>query len=213
MDTNNKSSAKSITIILIVVILVVVGAIYYMMSRGSSAPASQGNNTAQTSGNQPVTTATPLTGNLYTSSADGFSAGFPGTPNVTNTTFDSPSAGTIPLTEYKDVTNVSTDAYYAVYVYHYPASYQFASDYVGEALTSFLSVVNSKYPGSVIASKTPTQFSGNPSLSAIISVPHASGAANDYLLITTKGQNAYIISTYGTSQEDFNTFTSSFVFN
>jgi len=210
MDTANKSSSKSIIIIVVVVILVVIGIIYYAMSRGTAAaPAAQGNNV---SANQP-TTATAPGANLYTSTADGFSAGFPGTPDVTNTTFDSPSAGTIPLTEYKQVTDASTDAYYAVYVYHYPTSYHFASDYLGEALTSFLSVVNSKYPGSVIASQTPTQFSGNPAFSAVISVPHASGTGDDDLLITTKGQNAYILSTYGMTQNDFNTFTSSFVFN
>jgi len=156
----------------------------------------------------PTAAAPSSTPPAYASPADAFSVQFPGTPTITNLTYNSPTAGPVPLTEYKVASDESVNAYYGVYVYHYPTEYQFANDYLMAALTSFDADINAKYPGTTIASKTQTSFLGDNALSGVITLP----AGTEYALFTVKGQDAYIISSYGVSQSEYSTFLNSFAF-
>lgn len=191
----NKKSI--IWIIVGIVVVVVVIAVVAMGQHGGSS-----NN------QQAATTQPPSSASAYTSAADAFSVQFPGTPTITNLTYNSPTAGAVPLTEYKVASNESVNAYYGVYVYHYPANYQFSSVYLTTALTSFDDAINAKYPGTTITSKTSTQFLGGDALSATMTLP----AGTEYALFTVKGQNAYIVSSYGVSQSEFTAFLNSFAF-
>lgn len=198
---------KSITWIAVGVVIVII-IVFVVLGHGGSSQNQQAATQAPTQ--TPVAeTGTPSAPSAYTSAVDAFSVRFPGgTPTVTNLTYSSPTAGTVPLTEYKVTSGESVNAYYGVYVYHYPAGYQFASDYLTTALTSFTDAINAKYPGTTIASKTQTQFLGDNALSATIAIP----GGTEYALFTVKGQNAYIISSYGVSQSEYSAFLNSFSF-
>jgi hypothetical protein len=212
------------TIIIAIIVILIVIAVIVAATTGnhSSSPTTVGSNNVQTqqpTGNGQPTATNPQSSSTapasasYTSTKDGFSVNFPGIPQVTNTIFNSPSSGAIPLTQYKDIS--TGNAYYAVYVYHYPTNYQFSSTYLSLALKAFAAVVNIKYPGSVITSQASSQFLGNSAISAAISVKVTSGktaTTDNYILITTKGHNTYIIGTYGMTQDDYNKFQSSFAF-
>lgn len=200
----NKGAKKWMTVIVIVAILVVV-IVIAVLAFGNHAAAP----TATQNGNQQAATTAPS----YTSSKDGFAVNFPGTPTVTTTMFNSMTAGSLPLTTYKEMASgTSSKAFYEVMVYHYPATYQFPDNYLAGALQVFGLAVNAKYSGTTIVDQTPTQFLGAPALFATITVP-AEGTTNyDYVLLTTRGENTYIINTYGLSESDYNTFVGSFSF-
>lgn len=211
---NNRTNKRSIVIgVVIILVLVVVTAIVFWGGHATTPTA--GTNTPA-----PTPAAIPTATASYTSAKeDGFAVNFPATPQVTTTMFNSLTAGSFPLTEYKTASaSGSKGAYYAVFVYHYPASYHFPDNYLAGALQVFGMAVNSRFPGTTIAQQTPTQFLGNPALSAVITVPIPAGLGkgttptSDYLLITTKGQNTYIVSTYGLSQDDYDAFIGSFSF-
>jgi cytoskeletal protein RodZ len=201
---------KSIVWIVVGVVVVLIIAVAVFGHRGSSQnqPAAAQAPTNQTPAAGTSAAAPSSAPSAYTSSADAFSVQFPGTPTVTNLTYNSPTAGAVPLTEYKVASDESVNAYYGVYVYHYPAGYQFASDYLTTALTSFRDVINAKYPGATITSKTQTQFLGGTALSATITLP----IGTEYALFTVKGLDAYIISSYGVSQSEYAAFLNSFAF-
>lgn len=195
----NKKSIVWLVVGIVAVVMIVIALV--TLGHSGSSPSQQ-------AASQSPAANTPSGPSAYTSTADAFSVQFPGTPAVTNLTYNSPTAGTIPLTEYKVASSESVNAYYGVYVYHYPASYQFGSDYLTAALNSFDAAINAKYPGTTIASQTPTQFLGNNALSATMTLP----VGTEYALFTTKGQNAYIISSYGVSQSEYAAFLDSFTF-
>ncbi|HEY5220527.1 MAG TPA: hypothetical protein VIJ29_00035 [Candidatus Paceibacterota bacterium] len=199
METSNGTSKRTIVIVVVVVLIVAVIIAVVAFGNHAAAPTTQ---------SQPAAT-TP--GASYTSPSDKFAVNFPGTPDVTNTTFDSPSAGTIPMTEYKESASGGTaNAYDFVFTYHYPASYTFPATYLSGALTEFAASVSAKYPGATIIRQGPTQFLGAPAISADIEIPDG---GDTYLLVITKGQNGYIIGTYGLPQSDYLSFVGSFVFN
>lgn len=204
---------KSIVWTVVGIVVVIVIAVVVLAHSGSSQNQPATAPTPQTPTQTPPTGTAPAaapssTASAYASSADAFSVDFPGTPTVTNLTYNSPTAGAVPLTEYKVASDESVNAYYGVYVYHYPAGYKFSSSYLTTALTSFDDAINAKYPGTTIASKIPTQFLGNDALSATLTL--ADGT--EYALFTIKGQNAYIISSYGVSQSEYTAFLNSFTF-
>lgn len=198
---------KSIVWMVVGIVIAIIIAVVLLMRGGSSQ--NQGT-TTQTQTQAATATAAPSTPPPYTSTTDAFSVQFPGTetPTVTNLTYHSPTAGMVPFTEYKVASNESVNAYYGVYVYHYPAGYRFASDYLTVALASFDDAIDAQYPGTTIAKKTQTQFLGGNALSATITLPFGT----EYALFTVKGQNAYIVSSYGVSQSEYNTFLNSFAF-
>jgi len=204
----------TITIVVIVVVVLIVAAVLAMGNRGGAPqaqlpPAQTGSNGQTAQPMQP----TSAPAGLYTSSDDGFSANFSGTPKVTKTQFNSLTAGNIPVTEYRMQSGSgSSTKYYAVSVYHYPASYQFPSGYLAAAMKVFAMGVSAKYPGAKLASQTPTQLQGNPAVSGVITVPVSMSKESGYLIITVKGQNTYGIGTYGVDQDSFNAFVNSFVF-
>jgi hypothetical protein len=198
-----KNKNAVIITVVVVIIIVIVVAIFAFGNHASPAAA---NAPASNAGGAAAQTASTPT---YISSADGFSAGFSGTPAITDTTFDSPTAGSIPMTQYKEAASGSAGAYDGVFVDHYPASYTFTSDYLTGALTEFTASVNEKYPGSKLMSQAATQFEGMPAITGVVTVPAGGATADDYVLITTKGRNAYIVTAYGTGQNSFNTFLAS----
>jgi len=199
--SNWKSKGWIIAIVVIVAIVIIVIAVVAAEHHGAQSPTAQ-NGTSQT----------PSRGS-YTSSADGFSVNFPETPQITTTTFNSMTAGSLPLTIYKATsTGGSAGAYYAAMVYHYPADYQFPDNYLTGALQVFGMAVNARHPGTAIASQTTIQFLGAPAISALVTVPIGNVATNDYVLITTKGKNTYILDTYGLPQSDHDSFVNSFSF-
>jgi hypothetical protein len=202
LDFFTVMSKKNIWIIVVVVVVIlIVWAVFAVMDHGSGAPTQpqQGQSTAPA--------------NLYTSSADGFSANFSGTPQVAKTTFNSPTAGSIPVTKYMaESGSGSSTKYYAVDVYHYPQSYQFPSGYLTGAMDIYAMAVNSKYPGAKLTSAQPTQFLGNAAMQSTITVTIDGQQSENYVLITTKGQNMYGIGTYGMDQSDYNAFVHSFTF-
>lgn len=201
METSNGNNKRMIVIVAVIV-LVIAAIIITVVAFGNHAAAPTQNSA--------TTGATTTPSASYTSPSDNFAVNFPGSPVVTNTTFDSPTAGTIPMTEYKKSASGGTaNAYDAIFVYHYPASYTFTSDYLTGALTEFSAAVSAKYPGAMIMNQAATQFLGASALSATIMIPNGD---DTYLLITTKGQSSYIVATYGLSQSDFNSFVGSFAF-
>lgn len=203
-DMNKKLIAWTVAGIVVVIIIAVLA-----LGHGASPQNQQAVTTNQIPAATTTFTATSSAASVYTSTADAFSAQFPGgTPIATTLTYDSPTAGTIPLIEYKMASADSVNAYYGVYVYHYPANYKFASDYLSGALTSFDDDINAKYPGTTITSKMQTQFLGSDALSATMTLPDGT----EYALVTTHGQNAYIIASYGVLQSEYNAFLNSFSF-
>lgn len=207
---------KTIITIAVVVVVVLVAVAVFALGNHGGAPQSQTQSPSQSA--QPAQTgsnsqtASAPTG-LYTSSDDGFSVNFSGTPSVNKSLFNSLTAGSIPLTEYRVQSgNGSSTKYYEVNVYHYPQSYQFPSGYLSAATQIFAMAVGAKYPGAKLASQTPTQFLGNPAMSGTITVPVFGNQGFVYLLITVKGQNTYGIGTYGMDQNAYNAFVNSFTF-
>jgi hypothetical protein len=179
--------------------------------------------TASTSTSQAVsqlsTISAPAPTTAYTSAKDGFSINFPGTPTVSNSYLQSPAAGPILQTEYREqYSNNGQYAFYTVYVFHYPQSYQFSSDYLSSALQIFNGIVSMGFPGSAITSQQNTQLLGNPALTAQLTIPYkakgSSTAVNtgDYVLITTNGHNAYVVSAYGMVQSNYTAFVNSLKF-
>jgi hypothetical protein len=127
--------------------------------------------------------------------------------------YNSMTAGSLPLTTYKEAASgTSPNAFDEVMVYHYPATYQFPDNYLAGVLQVFGLTINSKYPGTTIVDQTPTQFLGAPALFATVTVPAEGTTNDDYVLLTTRGQNTYIINTYGASQSSYNSFIGSFSF-
>lgn len=197
---NGKSKGWMVAIVVVVVIVLVV--VIAVSARNGAQPPTAQSGSAQA----------PSRGS-YTSSADGFSVNFPGPPQVVTTTFNSMTAGSLPLTTYKATApGSSTAAYYAVMVYHYPASYRFPDNYLAGALQVFGMAVNVKHPGTAIATQTPTQLEGQPALSALVTVPINGVNTDDYVMITTKGQDTYILDEYGLPESDFTSFIGSFSF-
>jgi len=189
-------------IIVIIVVVLIAWAILATMDRGGSA---------QTQSQQSQSAAIPT--NFYTSSADGFSVNFSGTPQVTKTTFNSPTAGSIPATKYMMASGSgSSTKYYAVDVYHYPQSYRFPSGYLTGAMDVYTMAVKAKYPGAKLTSSQPTQFLGGAAMAGTITVMIDGQPSENYVLIATKGQNTYGIGTYGMDQSDYNAFVNSFTF-
>jgi hypothetical protein len=187
--------------------------------KGGTAPVGQlpPQNAVQPTGNQLTSIDAPVPTLPYVSAKDSFSINFTGAPIVTATTFNSPTAGPIPMTTYKETFSKSNGTgYYAVYVYHYPASYQFVNDYLNGALNTFTSAVKINYPGAQITNQNTIQFQGQSALSALINIPITRSGkttnTGDYLIVTTKGQDAYIISTYDMVQSNFTAFSNSFAF-
>jgi VCBS repeat-containing protein len=204
---------KIIISIVVVVVVVLIGwAILAAGNHGNVPQAQTQAQPAQAGTNNPAPAGQPVVGS-YTSSADGFSVNFTETPQVTKTTFTSPTAGTIPLTKYV-VTSGSgaSEQYYAIDVYHYPQTYQFPSGYLTGALGIFAIAVNAKYPGAKLTSSQTTQLLGNPAIQGTFTVTTSGQQSQDYVTITTKGQNTYGIGTYGVSQSDYNAFVNSFMF-
>lgn len=204
---------KIVVSIVVIIVVVLIGWAIFAASNHSAAtqPSSQ-SQPAQAGTNNPAPAAQPVAGS-YTSSADGFSVNFAGPPQVTKTTFTSPTAGAIPLTKYV-VTSGSgaSEQYYAIDVYHYPASYQFPSGYLTGALDIFAMAVSAKYPGAKLTSSQTTQLLGNPAIQGTFTVTTSGKQSQDYVTITTKGRNTYGIGTYGISQSDYNAFVNSFMF-
>jgi hypothetical protein len=197
---------KNTIIAVVVIVIVVVGIAIFALGDHGTSPTQSQTQTATTTTTQ---TAQASTGS-YTSSADGFSVNFPSTPEVSQTSFTSPSAGTIPLTKY--TSQAATGANYVIYVYHYPGSYTFSSSYLSDAMQLFVSEVNTKYPGTKVQSQTQTEFLGNAAVSAVLSVPISGSNVTGYVLITTKDQNTYGFGTYGADQDAYNAFVNSFAY-
>lgn len=156
----------------------------------------------------------------YMSNDDSFVVNFPTAPKVTHTMYKSKSTGAIPLTEYtQDYTSGGERAWYKVAVYHFPDNYMFADNFLDESADVYVGSVSAMHPGTKITSHQKTQFLGNPAITGTVTVPVRLGLrsahttdTNDYVLMTVKGQNLYIISTYGTTQDNFNSFINSFQF-
>ncbi len=208
---------KTTIIVVIIVIVVLIGLAFFMFGGHGSAPQTQ---PSQAGGNtQPpaapaAPTASPAATGLYTSPDDGFAVNFSGTtPQVTKSTFNSPTAGPIPLTKYivQTGTGLSTQ-YYVIYVYHYPQTYQFPTGYLTGAMNLFAAAVSAKYPGAKLTSQEQTQLLGAPAVAGTITVQISGQSFDNYLVITTKNQNTYGIGTYGLSQSDYNAFVNSFTF-
>ena len=193
-----------ITIVVIVVIVVIAAAVLLMGNHGTPAQQAAVNNPA----GQQAPAPTP-----YAASADGFSVTFPSAPQVTSSIFQSPSAGSMPLTKYEEISmNGISPAYYAVYVYHYPATYKFPANYLSGAVQVFAKAVNEKYPGARLANETSSQLSGNPAMMGIINLPAATGGAKAYATVSVKNGNTYFVGSYGVPQSDYTTFVNSFSF-
>ena len=184
-----------------------------VITRSSSSPTS-------TNSSQLKTIAVPAPKMAFESSSDNFMVNFPDNPTTLTSTFDSPTAGPIPVTEYREqYTSGLEYAYYTIFVYHYPANYSFSSDYLTGALDTFRVVVNSTFPGTTIASEHSTTFQNVAALSGELTVPvkltlssTTKTNTGDNLLITTNKQNAYIINCYGMPVADYNLFLNSFKF-
>ena len=163
---------------------------------------------------QPTPAPVPApTAGSYVSPDDGFSANFSGTPTISKTQFNSLTAGSIPLTQYKVQSGSgSSTKYSAISVYHYPKSYVFPSGYLNAAIQIFAMGIAAKYPGTKLTSASPAEFAGNPAISGVITVPVSGKQETAYLIITTKGQNTYGIGTYGMDQASYTAFVNSFTF-
>jgi uncharacterized protein YxeA len=195
-------------VVVIVVVILIAWAIFATMNHGGGA---QTQSQPAQAGSNGQSAAVPA--NLYTSSVDGFSVNFSGTPQVTKTTFNSPTAGSIPVTKYMaESGSGSSTKYYAVDVYHYPQSYQFPSGYLTGAMDIYAMAASAKYPGAKLTSSQSTQFLGSAAMAGTITITIDGQQSENYVLITTKGQNTYGIGTYGMDQSDYNAFVNSFTF-
>lgn len=196
--------------------LVAIGVILVVVLTRSSNNSTGNNTTAA----QLKTITVPAPKMAFESTSDNFMVNFPDNPTTLTSTFDSPTAGRIPVTEYREqYTSGLEYAYYTIFVYHYPAGYSFASDYLNGALDTFRSVVNSTFPGTTIASEHSTTLFNAPALSGDLTVPvrltlssTTKTDTGDNLLVTTNKQNAYIINCYGMPVADYNLFLNSFKF-
>jgi hypothetical protein len=200
---SNQDGISKVYLAMAGVIVIVIVAILFL-SLGKS-PAK--NNTSST-------TTMP---SQYKSTNDNFSINFPSSPKVTTSTFNSPTAGEIPLTTYREQdASGSENIYYTVYVYHYPSSYQFASDYLNVALEAYATALSDDYPGSSLSTQKSTTVLGNTAIYGLLTVPLKSSTDNsttntpDYVTITIKNKNVYEISSYGIPQRPYNSFVSSF---
>ena len=52
-----------------------------------------------------------------------------------------------------------------IIVFHYPATYQFPSNYLTGALQMFGMIINAKYPGTTVAAQPQSQFLGGTAIS------------------------------------------------
>jgi hypothetical protein len=174
----------------------------------------------ETGDNQVKSLDVPAPTVAYTSNIDGFVVNFPTVPTVNNTTYKSKSTGAIPLTEYtQEYTSGLERAWYKVAVYHFPSSYKFADNFLDDSADVYVGSVSAMHPGSKVASHEKTHFLGNPAITGTVTVPVRVGLrgtttidTNDYVMMTVKGQNLYIISTYGTTQDNYYSFINSFLF-
>ena len=162
----------------------------------------------------------PAPATPYTSQNDGFAVNFPTAPKVENTTYKSNSAGIIPLTEYtQEYSSGLERAWYKVAVYHFPTNYKFADNFLDESADAYIGSVNAMHPGSKVASHQKTEFLGNPAITGTVTVPvrlalrsAVTTDTNNYATMTVKGKDLYIISTYGTTKDNFDSFINSFKF-
>jgi hypothetical protein len=162
----------------------------------------------------------PAPAAAYSSTVDGFTVNFPSVPKITKSTAPSPTAGPIPVTEYRKLFSSGSEyAFYTVSVYHYPSTFKLTSDYLSTGLQTFTKILTDLFPGTEIASQQSAKFLGNPSLTGTLSVPvkltsgsTATTDTGDYFTATIKGQNIYIISAYGMDQSNYNAFLNSFKF-
>jgi hypothetical protein len=202
------------TIIAVVVVAVVLIAAFFMLgSHGASqTPQPQSAQTGATTQTQPGQP-TPASASLYTSSDGGFSVNLPGTPQANTKTITSPSAGSISETDYTFVSSANgKGVLYMIVVFHYPATYQFSSNYLTGALQMFGTIINSKYPGTKVTAEPQSQFLGNAAISASVVVPFMGAPTSGNVLITTHNHNTYVVSAYGLSQSDYTAFQNSFTF-
>jgi hypothetical protein len=195
---NNKT-----IVIVVAVIVVLIIAFFAFGNHGAPAPTS----TEQAQQN------TPPTPTPYVSATDGFSVNLPGTPDISTKTVKSPTAGSISETDYNFVSSANgKGVLYMIIVFHYPATYQFSSNYLTGALQMFGTIINTKYPGTKVVAQPQSEFLGNSAISATVTVPFMGTPTPGDVLITTKNQNTYIVSAYGLSQSDYNAFVNSFTF-
>ena len=193
----NKKAAWILGAVVVVVVIIAVVAIGG--NHGVSTPGQNGQQQAP---------AAP-----YASTADGFSVNLPGTPTMTSKSFTSPSAGSISETDYTYIASANgKGVVYMIIVFHYPATYQFPSNYLTGALKMFNTVINVKYPGTTVSAQPQSQFLGSPAITASVTVPFMGTPTPGNVLITTKGHNAYVVSAYGLSQGDYTAFQNSFSF-
>jgi hypothetical protein len=157
----------------------------------------------------------------YSSNSDKFTVNFPTAPEVASSTFRSNSAGYIPLTEYSQSFGSGREqAWYKVAIYHYPANYKFSSDFLDKSADTYVSSVNAKYPGTKVANSQKNKFLGNDAISGSLTVPVRKDLRSTetidttvYALMTVKGQDLYVFSVYGTSQDNYDAFVNSFKFS
>jgi hypothetical protein len=214
---NKKMSKKTlISIIVIVVVIVVVVVVVVAGNHGAPAQQTAQNNNGQaqqSEQNDQQPSAAPLPVAAYTSAKDGFTVNFPGTPEVATKTIKSPSAGSISETEYTYVSSTNgKGALYMIIVFHYPATYQFSSSYLASAMQMFNVLINAKYPGTKVVNQPQSQFLGNAAISGLVTVPFMGTPTPGNVLITVKNHNTYVVSAYGLSESDYNTFLNSFTF-
>ena len=205
-------SKKTLITIIVIVVVVAVVAVVVVVAGNHGVPAQQ---TVQNNENgqaqQPP--AAPLPAAAYTSTEDGFAVNFPGTPEVGTKTIKSPSAGSISETEYTYVASANgKGTLYMIVVFHYPATYQFSSNYLTGAMQMFNLLINAKYPGTKVVDQGQSQFLGGSAISGSVTVPFMGTPTPGNVLITTKNKNTYVVSAYGLSQSDYDAFLKSFTF-
>lgn len=230
-NKSGKANKKTGILIASVIIVVIIISLIVHFTKGTpsthmgpsinSYPAANRNaGTDASSDGKSKSIDVPAPSTVYTASDDNFSVNFPTAPKVENTTYRSMSAGNIPLTNYtQDYGSGRAQAWYKVSVYHYPASYKFTDDFLEKSAQAYVTAVSSKYPGTKVANNSQSQFLGNPAIMGTLVVPvrldpgsASTSDTNDYALATVKGQDLYIISAYGTSQDNYNAFVKSFKF-
>jgi hypothetical protein len=124
------------------------------------------------------------------------------------------------LTDYKqDYTVGREQAWYKVAVYHYPATYKFSDTFLDKSAEAYISTISYGHPGTKVTSQKKTQFQGYSAVTGALTVPirldpksSTTSDTNDYVIAVLKGQDLYIISTYGTSEDNYNSFVNSFKF-
>lgn len=220
---------KKILIVLPIVALLAAGC----GKSSTNSPAPQNSNSQSQAAKQPPvqtspkasdgqfkTIDVPVPAAAYSSTVDGFTVNFPSVPKITKSTAPSPTAGPIPVTEYRKLFSSGSEyAFYTVSVYHYPLTFKLTSDDLNTGMQTFTKILTDLFPGTEVASQQTAQFLGNPSLNGTLSVPvkltstsTAATITGDYFTATIKGQNIYVISAYGMSQDNYNAFLSSFKF-